>query len=72
MNAGLWKMYQAEVLGKFAVVQHFIYTPLLSKRPKQALAVQEADVKLEAPCCENSIRFPSALGAKATVQAPRV
>ena len=74
MNAGLWKMYLAEVLGKFAVVQHFIYTPLLPKHPIRPLAVEEADVKLEAPCCENSIHFPSAMGAKAaaTIEAPRL
>ena len=31
VNSGLLKMYRAEVLAKFAVVQHFIYSSLLPK-----------------------------------------
>jgi hypothetical protein len=37
VNAGLWKMYFAEVMGKFAVIQHFIYSPMLQQWPVQPL-----------------------------------
>lgn len=69
MNAGLWRMYLAEVLGKFAVVQHFVYSPMLPKWPVHPLQVEV--VKVEDPCCSDSIHFPSSIGAK-RAEAPKL
>jgi hypothetical protein len=70
VNAGLWRMYEAEVLGKFAVIQHFIYSPLLPHWPREPLQIQE--IKEEPPCCGDAIHFPSAIAAKQQSQPPRI
>lgn len=62
-------MYLAEVLGKFAVVQHFVYSPMLPKWPVHPLQVEV--VKVEDPCCSDSIHFPSSIGAK-RAEAPKL
>ncbi|XP_077506679.1 serine/threonine-protein phosphatase 2A activator-like isoform X1 [Amblyomma americanum] len=41
VNAGLIKMYKAEVLGKFPVVQHVVFGNLLPFKPHQKLAKQK-------------------------------
>jgi len=62
VHDGLWRMYLAEVLGKFAVVQHFIYSPFLPEWPVKPVEVEE--VKEEAPCCGDAIHFPSSFAAR--------
>jgi len=79
VNEGLIKMYKAEVLGKFAVVQHFIYSSWLPRDPQPAsdaadmVTVQPPPAHAHAhahstgkviPCCSDAIRFPSVLAAK--------
>lgn len=39
VNAGLMRMYKAEVLGKFPVIQHVVFGNLLPLRPYQKLGV---------------------------------
>lgn len=62
VNQGLMKMYNGEVLGKFAVIQHFIYTPFLSIQ--QVKQIEELKPEKQELCCSDAIRFPSVLGTK--------
>ena len=62
VNAGLRRMYEAEVMRKQPIVQHFIFTALLSSRLVREVTpvqVREADL-----CCSDSIHFPSALASR--------
>ena len=75
VNSGLSKMYRADVLHKFAVIQHFLFGSLLPfTREPSLTAEDEAALRTahesdhdhcnkELPCCSNAIRFPSAVGA---------
>lgn len=38
VNAGLVKMYRAEVLSKFPIIQHFLFGSLLTMKPAESLA----------------------------------
>ena len=42
VNAGLWRMYEQEVLRKYPIVQHFIFTDLLSTRLVKPVERQHA------------------------------
>ena len=42
VNAGLWRMYEQEVLRKYPIVQHFIFTELLSARLVKPVERQNA------------------------------
>eukprot|EP00823_Brevimastigomonas_motovehiculus_P002243 TRINITY_DN1403_c0_g1_i1.p1 TRINITY_DN1403_c0_g1~~TRINITY_DN1403_c0_g1_i1.p1 ORF type:complete len:463 (-),score=116.50 TRINITY_DN1403_c0_g1_i1:223-1578(-) len=71
VNTGLIKMYRDEVLGKFAVIQHFIFSSFLpaDRDEENAQAMEEAhkkasEYKKEMPCCTTGLRIPSALGAR--------
>jgi hypothetical protein len=60
VNNGLVKMYEAEVLKKYAVVQHFIFSPFFPP-----ILIKQIDTSVVAPepppCCSDTIHFPSAL-----------
>ncbi|VDP35122.1 unnamed protein product [Soboliphyme baturini] len=46
VNSGLMKMYKAEVLGKFPVVQHFLFGNLLTIKPHPAVE-SESDTNMQ-------------------------
>ncbi|XP_078044651.1 serine/threonine-protein phosphatase 2A activator [Augochlora pura] len=55
VNSGLIKMYKAEVLAKFPVIQHVLFGSLLSIKPASAHPVervpcQDRPIKLPPPC----------------------
>jgi hypothetical protein len=61
-------MYSAEVLGKFAVIQHFIYSYFLPAKAVKSMESLLSSIPLSSvqaePCCSDSVHFPSAAAAR--------
>ena len=57
VNIGLWRMYQEEVLRKYPIVQHFIFTDLLSPRlvkPVERQYAMQAAASYDVAVCERT------------------
>jgi serine/threonine-protein phosphatase 2A activator len=64
VNIGLLKMFIGEILGKFAIIQHFIYTPILSIKAVKEVIVNNIEPVHTLPNCCDAIHFPSVIAAK--------
>jgi len=58
VNGGLWRMYEQEVLRKYPIVQHFIFTDLLSPRlvkpvERQCCTAAVSSVPCDCVCCRS-------------------
>ena len=62
VNTGLYRMYEQEVLRKYPIVQHFVFTDLLS--PRLVRPLERVEVKAPDLCCSDAIHFPSALAGQ--------
>lgn len=67
VNTGLYKMYLGEVLHKYTVIQHFIYTGYLTDQQVNELVPIQLHPH-ELPCCTDTIQFPSSMASKSMNQ----
>ena len=65
VNNGLIKMYSGEVLSKYAVIQHFIYSIWLKKDIIGTIVNPESITNADTPlCCTDGMHIPASISAQ--------